>query len=74
MSSRPRLNSWEVLTLSFQMLCVLPTLYAVYFVKYTDMWIMQGWTKMTKFSDLDAMDDADWDKVTSQSMLVASLC
>lgn len=56
------------------MLCVLPTLYSVYFVKCTDMWIMQGWTKMTKFSDLDAMDDADWDKVISQSMLVASLC
>ncbi|OKO93933.1 Granaticin polyketide synthase putative ketoacyl reductase 2 [Penicillium subrubescens] len=24
-----------------------------------------GWTKMTKFSDLDAMDDADWDKCWS---------
>lgn len=24
----------------------------------------QGWTKMTNFADLDAMDDEDWDKVT----------
>lgn len=30
------------------------------------MWIPQGWTKMTKFGDLDAMDDADWDKVSLQ--------
>jgi hypothetical protein len=23
----------------------------------------KGWTKMTNFADLDAMDDDDWDKV-----------
>lgn len=27
--------------------------------------LRQGWTKMTNFADLDAMDDEDWDKVSS---------
>jgi hypothetical protein len=25
--------------------------------------ITKGWTKMVNFADLDAMDDAEWDKV-----------
>jgi NAD(P)-dependent dehydrogenase (short-subunit alcohol dehydrogenase family) len=27
--------------------------------------VVKGWTKMTTFSDLDAMDDDDWDRVRS---------
>lgn len=33
----------------------------------------KGWTKMTNFADLDAMDDEDWDKVISHCPLTVFL-
>ena len=28
--------------------------------------VQKGWTKYTKFGDLDALTEADWDKVCKQ--------
>lgn len=33
----------------------------------------KGWTKMTNFGDLDAMDDDDWDKVLNAPSVVEVL-
>jgi len=30
---------------------------------------VKGWTKMTTFSDLDAMDDDDWDRVMKSALM-----
>ena len=32
----------------------------------------QGWTKFTKFGDLDAMSEAEWDKVALKSSIEAN--